>query len=184
MGDFVNQAGDMSFVISQMLDAGAAGGDPFFGRIAPQEVAVLGHSLGSVGVLAMSRKACCLDARVGAVILAGSPWNLVGAYGADPLAAAGPPTLILNGTADDTVPFDNALLLYDALAAPRYLVGIEGAGHSEPLEDQSNPPVAARQVAQDATIGLLDAVFRGAGAGFAATLDRLAAAGNVVESDP
>jgi len=82
------------------------------------------------------------------------------------------------------VPFANALLLYDQLEAPRFLVGIEGAGHSEALEDQKEPPIEARQVAQDAAIGFLDDVFRGEGAGFSATLDRLAAAGNVVRSAP
>src|SRR5262249_674666 len=101
----------------------------------------------------------------------------------DPLSAAGPPTLILHGTADTTVVFATATQLYSQIAPPRFLVGLEGAEHADALESQVEPPIAARDAAQRATIAFLNAAFRGGGAGLDGTRAAVAAEGNVVQAD-
>jgi predicted dienelactone hydrolase len=181
--DFLNQPGDVSFVITQLLDATAGSSDPLYRRIDVNDVAVLGHSLGGVTTLALTRKDCCRDARLRASILVAAVTSLSGSFGADPIAA-GPPTLILHGTADPIVPYTGATVLYDSIIAPRFLVGLSNASHSEALESQIEPPIAARDAAQRATIAFLDVLFRGDSAGWRALRNELASAGNVVEADP
>src|SRR6202040_2070353 len=98
---------------------------------------------------------------------------LATAFGADPISA-GPPTLIIQGTADQSVAYSTAPMFYDAIQPPRFLLGIEGAGHSEDVESQLDPPIPARDAAQRATIAFLDAVFRNADSELDATLASLA----------
>jgi len=181
--DFINQPADVSFVLTQLLQANVTFGDEYYGRIAPTNVAVLGHSLGGVTTLALTRKACCRDGRVRASVLVAPVPLLLDAFGADAPDATGLPTLIMHGTADPTVPFASSTMLYDMLAPPRFLLGITGAGHSEALESQSTPPIPARSAAQRASVAFLGAVFHGADAELEATFAALAAAGDVVRSD-
>jgi fermentation-respiration switch protein FrsA (DUF1100 family) len=103
-------------------------------------------------------------------------------FGTDPISL-GPPTLIIHGTADATIPFQSSLDLYGDVQAPRFLIGLSGAGHSEALESQLLPAVPARQAAEAATIAFLRAQFHDDTDGFQATLDDLAAAGHTVERD-
>lgn len=93
------------------------------------------------------------------------------------------PTLIIQGTADQSVPYATAPAYYDHISPPRFLVGLTGVGHSEAVESQFEPPIPARDAAQRASIAFLNAVFRNAGAAFDATLSDLAAAGNIVRSE-
>jgi predicted dienelactone hydrolase len=180
--DLIHQPGDLSFIITQLLQAAGTKGDPLAGRIMPGDIAVLGQSLGAATVIGLTRKNCCRDVRVRASILSAAP--LIGGFGSDPISAAGPPTLILHGTADTTVPYPIAMQLYSLIDPPRFLVGIDGAEHADALESQLEPPIAARAVGQRATIAFLNAVFRGASAELDATLAALAAEGNVLQADP
>ena len=182
INDLNNQPGDLSFVITQLLQAASTAGDPLHGRIVAGDLAVIGQSLGGATVIGLTRKNCCRDPRVRASILSAAP--LLPFFGSDPLSAAGPPTLILHGTADTTVGFATATQLYNLIAPPRFLVGIQGAGHSDALESQVEPPIAARDAGQRATVAFLNAVFRGGAAELDATLAALAAQGNDVHADP
>ena len=181
--DLNNQPGDLSFVITQILQAAGTEGDPLLGRVGLSDVAVLGQSLGAATVIGLTRKNCCRDVRVHASILSAAPL-LSGSFGSDPISVAGPPTLILHGTADTTVPYVTAIQLYNLIAAPRFLVGLTGAEHADALESQAQPPIPARDAAQRAAVAFLNAVFRGAVAEFDATLATLAAQGNDVHADP
>ncbi len=183
LGDVVNQPADTSFVISRLLEANRTPGDPLNSRIVSGHIAVLGHSLGGVTVVALTRKNCCRDDRVRASIIAAAPWGLAIVFGNDPIAASGPPTLIIHGTADPAVAYESSPQLYDMILPPRFLVGIAGAGHSEGLESQVEPPVPARDATQRAAIGFLRAVFEGADGVFQATLAALEAEGHVVQAD-
>ena len=180
--DLNNQPGDLSFVITQILQAASTEGDPLLGRIILPDVAVLGQSLGAATVIGLTRKNCCRDVRVHASILSAAPL-LSGSFGPDPISAAGPPTLILHGTADTTVPYVTATQLYSLIAPPRFLVGLKGAEHADALESQVEPPIPARDAGQRATIAFLNAVFRGGAAQLDATLAALAAQGNEVQAD-
>jgi predicted dienelactone hydrolase len=165
-----------------LLNSAASTGDPLQGRIVPADVAVLGQSLGSATVIGLTRKNCCRDPRVRASILSAAPL-LPGAFGPDPISAAGPPTLILHGTADTTVPYATATQLYSLIDPPRFLVGLNGAEHSDALESQAEPPIPARDAAQQATVAFLNAVFRGTAPELNATLAALAAEGNLLQAD-
>ncbi len=183
LDDLTHQPADVSFVLSQLLQAAETAGDSLNGRIVADAIAVFGHSLGGVTVIGLTRKSCCRDTRLRASILASTPLALAATFGSDPIAA-GPPTLILHGTADATVDYSVAGQLYGLIQPPRFLVGLTGAGHSEPFEDQSEPAVPARAAAQRATIAFLNAAFRGGAADLDATLAQLAAQGNAVDEEP
>ncbi len=65
---------------------------------------------------------------------------------------------------------------------PRFLLGLPGAGHSDAVESQTDPPIPTRDAAQRATIAFLNAVFRGADAAFDDIRAALAAEGNIVQA--
>ncbi len=179
--DFVNQPADLSFVLTQLLQANHTAGNPLEDAIDDHAVAALGHSLGGVTVIASTRKNCCRDARIAASILVAAV-PLAAAFGPDSIAA-GPPTLIIQGTADTSVPYSAATTLYQQIQPPRILLGLKGAGHSEALESQVEPPIPARDAAQRGTIAFVNAVFRGAHGELQATLAALATAGNIVQAE-
>lgn len=182
VNDLKEQPGDLSFVITQLLEAANTDSDPLQGRIISADVAAIGQSLGGLTVIGLTRKNCCRDARVDASVLSAAPL-LVGAFGTDPISRAGPPTLILNGTADSTVAFSTAVQLYSMLAPPRFLVGLNGAEHADGLESQVEPAIAARDAAQRATIAFLNAVFRHDGVQLDAALESLMDEGHLVQAD-
>jgi len=179
--DFLNQPADVSFVLSQLLAANDTPRDPLHGRVRADAVAVLGHSLGGLTTVGLTRKNCCRDSRVAATLLF-APVALYDSFGADPIDA-GPPTLIVQGTADPAVNYTSTVHLYDRIDPPRTLVLLAGADHSQDLESQIEPPVPARAAAQQATIAFLRARFAGARAELDATLAALTVAGNMVETD-
>jgi predicted dienelactone hydrolase len=182
--DIAHQPGDVSFVIDQLLLANAAPGDALQNRILPDEIAVLGHSLGGTTVAALTRKNCCRDNRVRASILfAAGPLDLfTNLFGTDPITA-GPPTLILHGTVDSTVTFATSQRLYSDIDPPRFFVGITGADHSDAIEAPTEPLTSVQLVSERAIVAFLNAMFRGANTELGNTLAALAAEGNPVESD-
>jgi alpha-beta hydrolase superfamily lysophospholipase len=182
LGDLVNQPGDLSFVLSQLLQASSSATDRLAGAINDDQLAVLGHSLGGATVIGLTRKRCCTDARLRAVILVAAAVPLASVFGSD-VVVSGLPTLIIQGTADPTVAYSTAPAYYEHIDAPRFLVGLLGVGHSEALESQVEPPIAARDAAQRLSIAFLDAVFGNATDAFSGILTSLAAAGDPVLSE-
>jgi len=181
--DFINQPVDLSFVLSQLLQASRTPPDPLAGTIDTAAIAVLGHSLGGTTAVGLTRKACCVDDRVRALILVAAAVPLADAFGSD-AAVIDLPTLIIQGTADQSVAYTTAPAYYEHIGPPRFLLGLIGVDHSEALESQVEPPLPAREATQRASITFLDAVFRDASARFRATLSDFAAAGDIVRSDP
>ncbi len=182
--DVASQPADVSFVITQLLVADGAAEDALHGHIIANDVAVLGHSLGGTTTIALTRKDCCRDARVHASMLfAAGPVDLfVNFFGTDSIVD-GPPTLILHGTADKTVTYASSQLLYSQIAAPKFFVGITGAGHSDAIEATAEPLTSVQSVSERAIVAFLNAQFRGADAALSDTLAALATEGNTVDSD-
>ncbi len=182
LSDFVHQPADLSFVLTQLLHASDSAADPLADAIGAAQVAVLGHSLGGTTAIAMTRKSCCADARVRAVILVAAAVSLAATFGSD-VDVSDLPTLLIQGTEDPVVTYNTALAYYDHIGAPRFLVGLVGAGHSDAVESQIEPPIPARNAAQRASIAFLNAVFRDARDDFDAAWASLAADGNIVRAE-
>jgi predicted dienelactone hydrolase len=101
----------------RVLGALAAGEIPFLtGRVAPERLALAGHSAGGAAVAEIAAES---DARVVLPMAAGG----VAAAGA---AAS---VLVLGGLDDGIVPYARQLEGYEATSAPRRLVGLRNAGH-------------------------------------------------------
>ena len=181
--DVVNQPADVSFVISQLLDANTGPGD-LHGRINADQIAVLGHSLGGATVTVLTRKDCCRDTRVrGAILFAPAPLGLFGPLFDRLPISAGPPTLLINGTVDMAVAYSATAALYADIDPPKFFLGITGADHTDAMNGHTEPLSDLQTVSARAIIGFLNALFRGQGAEFAQTLAALAAGGNPVTSD-
>ena len=174
--DLGNQPGDMSFVISRLLASSANPRSPLHGLIDPARVAVAGHSDGAETAFAVAYEQRFRDRRVrAAVILSGAelpPETVVG-------GRASPALLAVQGTADPINPPSASYSLFRAVARPKYLLRLLGAGHLPPY----TTAVRQLEVVERVTIAFLDRYLR------AGSLDRLVAAGRApgiarLTSDP
>jgi dienelactone hydrolase len=174
--DLINQPGDMSFVVSRLLAASAGERSPLHGLIDPARIAVAGHSDGAETAFAVAYEEHFVDRRVrAAVILSGAelpPETVV-------RGGSSPPLLAVQGTADPINPPSASYALFRAVARPKYLLRLLGAGHLPPYT------TAVRQlgVVERVTIAFLDRYLR------AGTLEQLVAAGRApgiarLTSDP
>jgi predicted dienelactone hydrolase len=126
--DLVNQPGDMSFVLSQVLALSQQSGNLLSGMIDPGRIAGVGHSLGAMTVLAWAENTCCYDAKLdAAVIIDGTEAT----FGKGRFFASGKttPILVLHGTADKTIPYVNGKKIYQDAKAPKFFVSLIGAPH-------------------------------------------------------
>jgi len=103
-GDFQHQPGDMSFVITSMLEASKKDAGPLSGLVSPHGIGVAGHSLGGITTLGIAAHMCCRDARVKAAV----------ALSADP------------------IPFPTGK--FDYAKAPKGLVTITDGDHGAPVK--------------------------------------------------
>jgi dienelactone hydrolase len=174
--DAVEQPADLAFVAAELVAASATLTDSLFGVIDGGALAVLGHSLGGSTAHALAHSDCCPVPGLRAAVLAAAFPGILSPN----LVETGPPTLILHGTADATVPFALAAPLFETLPVPRFLVGLAGAGHGPMITSQIEPPITERAAAELATLGFLEAEFRGAIAGLPAALEALRGDGHLV----
>ncbi|MCU1454407.1 MAG: phospholipase/Carboxylesterase, partial [Acidimicrobiales bacterium] len=167
------QAGDVSFVIGQLL-AASRGAGALHGTIDPARIGLGGHSLGAVTVIGAGYQTCCADHRVKAV----AEWAgiLVPLNGSvlDP-ASAHLPLLVVHGDADETVRYDFGTTVYGHLGTPKLFVTLPGAGHNPPYKEGLDTPASA--VVTRATIGFFDAYLKGDARGLDRVRSAVAAAG-------
>jgi fermentation-respiration switch protein FrsA (DUF1100 family) len=127
--DLVNQPRDMSFVITRMLELDDTPNGFFGGLIAPDEIAVSGHSDGGETALAVAYDRHFLDRRVrAAVIMSGAEIPGIGGY----FAAPSPPLLAIQGTADTSNEPKFTYEFFDAAPRPKFLLSLLGARHLPP----------------------------------------------------
>ena len=129
--DLVNQPGDVSYVLSQLLALNTQAHGFFSGRLDPHEVAAAGQSDGGDTVAALGGNTCCQDHRLQAVsVLSGAEWPpMPGPY----FAGQAPPMLFVQGNADTINPPGTSVQLYRAdRASPRYYLDLYGADHMVP----------------------------------------------------
>lgn len=132
--DLANQPGDMSFVVSRVLAASAAGHGILSGLIDRGRIAVTGQSDGGSTALAVAYDQHYVDHRIGAaMILSGAMIPAIGGY---TFPAPSPPLLAVQGTAD-TVNAPAATYHFFRLAPqPKFLLSLLGAPHLGPYTDQ------------------------------------------------
>jgi predicted dienelactone hydrolase len=123
--DYVNQPGDVSFVIDRMLAVNRGHG--FLGGLmAPKRIGAAGHSLGAITTLGVTYNRCCLDRRIKAAV----PISGVRLpFGSSSWVWPPVPLLLIHGDQDRTVPVRGSQVAYDEAKAPKFLVTLLGAPH-------------------------------------------------------
>ena len=122
--DFRAMTGDVRFVITKVLNEERRDGHaaPRSDRPTPRRIHRDIDGRDQIG-LAMYQS-CCLDKRIDAIV------SKIGmAPGGEYDWRAGPPLLMINGDADQTIPYDAALEAYRDARRPK---GIDHAGRDRP----------------------------------------------------
>jgi len=146
------QAGDLRFVVDEMLAGDRDPGSPWSGRIDARHLGAAGMSLGGLAVYAATTESCCTDPRIDAAVLMAAVYRDV------PESAQHPnrvPVMLLQGDADPG--YHNSREAYSDLVAPKWLVTLHGARHAPPFE---NPRGPESEVVDPATIAFWDATLR------------------------
>ena len=111
MTDVINQPGDISFLIDLMLARNADSADTLYGTIDPDKIAVAGVSLGGLTSMLATFHPKLRDPRIAALISIAGPTSI---FSADFFAARHLPFLMIYGSGDAIVPFDdNAVPVLD-----------------------------------------------------------------------
>jgi fermentation-respiration switch protein FrsA (DUF1100 family) len=155
ISDYVNQPGDVSFVLDQMLRAPPPS---LAGLVDPGRIGLAGHSIGGATVLGLTFNSCCHDSRVKAVVaMEGVPLPFSG--GAYFGSVVSPPALFFQGSADTYVVPSTGVSLYNRARPPKALVTIVGGTHSGPFQgDQLTPQV---NLVQEVSVDFWDRYLRG-----------------------
>ena len=132
VGDVVNQPGDVSFVIDEVLAANDDPDSELYGLVDPEAIGVVGHSLGGATTWAVSFNTATRDDRIDStVIFAGLTIDMPGGeFEYD----SGLPLLVLHGDADP-VPLSLDQAAYDQATSPKWFVTLLGGDHVPPFTD-------------------------------------------------
>ena len=124
--DFVNQPGDVSFVIDELFALARDRGSWLGGHVDRRRVAVAGHSLGAVTTLGAAYNDCCRDRRIDAVVsISGGPLP----YPDGEYDWSGTPLLLVHGAVDQVVPVAGSDAVFDAADGPVWYLRFREADH-------------------------------------------------------
>jgi dienelactone hydrolase len=168
--DLVNQPGDMSYALSELLKLTAHPGSLLSGLLNSRQVGAAGQSDGGDTVAALAANACCADHRLAAAaVLSGAEWPpMPGPYFAD----GAPPMLFVQGSADTINPPWTSVQLYSAdKERARYYLDLFGATHTVPYWGTNQ----VEQIVARVTLAFFDRYLLGA----ASALQTMTRAGNV-----
>jgi dienelactone hydrolase len=167
--DLINQPGDMSFVITRLLQDSADRHSRLAGLIDPRRIAVSGQSDGGETALAVAYDRRFIDRRVkAAMILSGAKIPGVGGFD---FPAPSPPLLATQGTADTINLPSSTDAFYDIARAPKYLLTMFGAPHLGPYTDEQ-PQLG---IVERVTVAFLDRYLKS----IRGALPKMIAAGNL-----
>lgn len=144
--DAAAQVGDVRFVISAVQDLARASDSPLFGRVTDGPVGIVGHSDGGVTAAAAAFAGDVRDDRIGgAVVLSGAGGDFGGSWFTSGSAAL----LAIHGDSDGVNPFGASSSLYarDQSGAPRYLVSVTDAGHTDAFVSSRTRPAVSTLIA-------------------------------------
>ena len=131
--DSLQQPGDISFVITSMINLSATAG-PLSNSVNPAAVGDAGQSDGGVTAAAAAYNTCCIDPRIKAAsILTGGAFGFDGQW----FPPGTPPVLFVHATADEVNPYRASTSMFEQAQSPKYLLTIEGGSH---LEVYVDPP--------------------------------------------
>ncbi len=131
VSDYVNQPGDMSFVVTHVIDTASSVPGPLHGLVDASEVGAAGHSLGGVTTLGLIANTCCQDSRIkAAIVMSGD--QITFPTGKTDYAKA-PPVLFVHGNADPTVPYASSVMAFNQAHAPKGLLTVKGGNHDSPV---------------------------------------------------
>jgi fermentation-respiration switch protein FrsA (DUF1100 family) len=141
--DFDELAGDVAFVVDEVLNEEADDSSILHGALIRKRIGFIGTSLGGMIGLSLFR-ACCRDPRIDAV---------VSKIGTAPRGEYrwrnGPALLMINGTADEVIPYSSARQTFRDARRPKALITLEGVRHdlnvgSDPILTESSLGFFAR----------------------------------------
>ena len=168
--DLVNQPGDMTYALSELLKLTAHPGNLLSGLLNSRQVGAAGQSDGGDTVAALAANACCADRRLAAAaVLSGAEWPpMPGPYFAD----GAPPMLFVQGSADTINPPWTSVQLYRAdQERARYYLDLFGATHTVPYWGTNQ----VEQIVARVTLAFFDRYLLGA----ESALRTMTRAGNV-----
>jgi len=170
IGDYVNQPGDVYFVIDSVIKMSNDATDPLHGRVDASHIAVAGHSLGAMTTYGSVYNSCCTQPRIAAaIVLSGveTPFPN-GDYTARPPI----PLLLAHGAKDTTIVVTSGDDLYTKATGPTAYVRYADATHTSIFVGDNG------KLLDQATIAWLDKWLRQDNAGFDALPAAVTASGN------
>jgi dienelactone hydrolase len=144
--DVFSQPGDLSYVITSVLDSSSQSTGTLAGMVAPHKIGVAGHSEGAITTLGFFNT-CCRDPRVKAAeVLSGDPQ----AYPSSHYDFSGfPPMLVVHGTADPLLPYSQMVGVFNSAKGPKGVLTLKGADHTDWLIPSSRWFKSAVQTTTD-----------------------------------
>lgn len=125
--DYVNQPGDVSFVVTQVL-AVARGDQALANTIDGHRIGAIGNSLGGVTTLGVSANSCCRDPRIDAAV---SLWGAENPFpGGRFFSEPSPPLMFVHGTLDARLPYSGSVGAYREAPAPKAFLTLKAAPHN------------------------------------------------------
>ncbi len=140
----VDQAHDLSLVVTDLLTRAAGRTGPLAGRIDPNHIGAAGMSFGGLAVYGLISNSCCRDDRVTAAVLLAAVRRQ---FPDEHYEENGAPVLLIQGDADGG--YHNSVEAYPELAPPKWFITLHGSHHSPPFEVPPGPmaPLVARTTA-------------------------------------
>jgi dienelactone hydrolase len=129
VGDYLNQPGDISFLITQLLSG------PLRPQIDASRIGAAGLSLGGATTYGLVEASCCRDARIRAAAV----FDAVRLPFAEPLGKNSVPLLISHIDTDIAAPYSTAEEGFADAVPPKWFLTFHGGIHPEAYEDAPSP---------------------------------------------
>ena len=127
--DYVNQPGDISFVLSEVLDS------PMGSQVDAKRIGAAGLSLGGATTFGLVYNPCCRDERIRAAAI----FDAVRLPFGKPFESNKVPVLIAHIDTDIVAPYSVLQQAYAESASPKWLLTFRNGIHPEAYEDTPSP---------------------------------------------